>query len=125
MIRQINFEEEQHMSVLQMFKIPSMRKRLIIGFLTMAGGQMTGLLVILSKIYPISNLFHILTLAADYGYSIYSTLGFSPFMIGVMIGIWSVINGFGNLAGAVITDRVGRVRLMGEFCSFKLNVNFY
>lgn len=35
-------------------------------------------------------------------------------MIGVMIGIWSIINGFGNLAGALITDYVGRVKLMGQ-----------
>jgi hypothetical protein len=46
---QIEMEIETRMSYRQAFAKPSMRKRFIIGWLTMSGTQFSGLLVILSK----------------------------------------------------------------------------
>jgi hypothetical protein len=46
---QMDHESESSLTVCQMLKAPSMRKRLVIGFVTMAGGQLTGSLVVLSE----------------------------------------------------------------------------
>jgi hypothetical protein len=41
-------------------------------------------------------------------------------MIAVMIGLWGSANPFGNLVGAIISDRFGRVKVLGK----ALHLNF-
>lgn len=50
---QIDLEAETQWSLSGAFTSPSLRKRFILGYLTMSGTQFTGLLVILS-VYPLS-----------------------------------------------------------------------
>lgn len=45
---------------------------------------------------------------------IYGRLGFSPFMIGILGAVWTVLNGTCNFIGGVVVDRTGRVRLLGR-----------
>lgn len=47
---QIDYEMETKKTILQHLKTPSMRRRFLLGFLTMSGTQFSGLLVILSKL---------------------------------------------------------------------------
>lgn len=54
---QMDMEAESTLTVWQMLKAPSMRKRLILGFITMLGGQLTGVLVIGSKLTQNCNRF--------------------------------------------------------------------
>ena len=50
---QIDLEMEKKRNTWDALKIPSVRKRFILGFLTMMGTQCSGLLVLLSKLYSI------------------------------------------------------------------------
>lgn len=51
MSAQLDLEMEKKISTWNALKIPSVRKRFVLGFLTMLGTQCSGLIVILS-IYP-------------------------------------------------------------------------
>lgn len=49
MAAQLDLEAEKRISTFQALMIPSIRRRFILGFLTMLGTQCSGLVVILSK----------------------------------------------------------------------------
>jgi hypothetical protein len=110
---QIDLEAENPLTLREAFRSKSLRKRFILGALTMSGTQFSGLIVILSELF---RTFHVWVLCSDilpaYQQVIYASLGFKPFMIGVMSGIWCTLNGTGNFVGALIIDKVGRVRQM-------------
>ncbi|KAF7557364.1 hypothetical protein G7Z17_g637 [Cylindrodendrum hubeiense] len=90
---QLDLDMQNRTTVWNAFHIPSLRKRLIIGFLAMMGTQCSGLNVLLS-----------------YSPVIYGGLGFSPFMTNVMAGLWTTMNGIGNLAvGGYIGVVIGLV----------------
>lgn len=93
----------------------SLRKRCIIGFLTMFGAQCTATIVINSKYCGLMNIWnHFLTHGVDFGPLLYGSLGFGTVaQLGMQCG-WVSTAPFGNLINAMIVDRVGRVRLLCE-----------
>ncbi|KAI0136171.1 general substrate transporter [Xylariales sp. AK1849] len=101
---QLDLDLQKKTSIWKAMSKPSQRKRFILGFLAMMGTQYSGLDVLLVSNFWI------------YSTVIYTGLGFSPFMATVMAGLWTTMNGLGNLAGALIADSVGRRRhLMGGY----------
>lgn len=52
MTAQIDLELENKIGTWQALKIPSMRKRFLLGFVAMMGTQCSGLVVLLSKMFP-------------------------------------------------------------------------
>ena len=49
-----------------------------------------------------------------YQATIYESLGYTPFMAGILGSVWCVLNGTGNFLGGVIGDYVGRKRQIGK-----------
>ncbi|KAJ9637394.1 hypothetical protein H2204_004818 [Knufia peltigerae] len=90
---QIDFERENKLPISQAFKKRSLQKRFIIGFLAMWDTQCSGLIVVLA-----------------YQATIYESLGYTPFMAGILGSVWCVLNGTGNLLGGILGDYVGRKR---------------
>ncbi|KAK5047302.1 hypothetical protein LTR84_006824 [Exophiala bonariae] len=88
--------ELQHVVPFKRFLVQkSLRKRCIIGFLTMFGAQCTATIVI-----------------NNFGPMLYGSLGFGTVaQLGIQAG-WVSTAPFGNLINAMIVDRVGRVRLL-------------
>jgi sugar porter (SP) family MFS transporter len=93
--QQIKMEENDPTSFMDLFRVPSLRKRCIIGFLTLFGAQGTATLVI-----------------NNYGPSLYSKLGFNTVQQLLIQGGWITVCPFGNLINALIVDKVGRTRLL-------------
>jgi hypothetical protein len=74
------------------------RKRLLLGFFTVFGGQCTATIVI-----------------NNYGIILYTALGYvAPTTLAFTAG-WVTVGVGGNALSALIVDRVGRVRLMSEY----------
>ncbi|KAK5058471.1 hypothetical protein LTR69_006876 [Exophiala sideris] len=90
---QIDYERANRVPVLEAFKKRSLQKRFALGFLAMWDTQCSGLIVVLA-----------------YQAVIYESLGYSPFMAGILGSVWCVLNGTGNFLGGVIGDYVGRKR---------------
>jgi len=63
----------------------------LVGFLVMTCTASSGAIVILT-----------------YSVVIYTSLGFSPFVIGIVTGVWSVLLAVGNFLGGIVADRIGR-----------------
>ncbi|OAG38060.1 hypothetical protein AYO21_07782 [Fonsecaea monophora] len=92
---QIDFETPSKTSLWKMVKQPPLRKRLVIGFITMFGTQCIGTLIILA-----------------YGPVIFGTLGYGPFTIALLFAAWTVLNPIGNLIGGWLNDKVNRCTLL-------------
>lgn len=92
---QLDFERSLDSSWSSIFKVPHYRKRALVGFSTLLGGQLTGTLVI-----------------NNYGPSLYKSLGYSGADDLILSGGWLVLGFFANIANAILLDRVGRKWLM-------------
>lgn len=53
-------------------------------------------------------------LSSAYQATIYESLGYTPFMAGILGSVWCVLNGTGNLLGGILGDYVGRKRQIGK-----------
>ena len=93
--QQIKMEENEPTSFRDLFMIPSLRKRCIVGFLTLFAGQATATIVI-----------------NNYGPILYAGLGYSTVMQLILQGAWISVCPFGNLFNALVVDKTGRTRLM-------------
>jgi len=93
--QQIKMEENDPTSFIDLFRVPSLRKRCIIGFLALFGAQGTATLVI-----------------NNYGPSLYSKLGYGTVQQLLIQGGWITVCPFGNLLNALIVDRVGRTKML-------------
>jgi len=115
-LRRQTMHELEHVVPFKRFLVQkSLRKRCIIGFLTMFGAQCTATIVINSKYYAAINMSNrFLTLGTDFDPLLYGNLGFNTVQqLGIQCG-WVSTAPFGNLINAMIVDRVGRVRLLCE-----------
>lgn len=93
--QQIKMEEGEPTSFADLFRIPSLRKRCIVGFLALFAAQGTATLVI-----------------NNYGPYLYRSLGFSTVQQLVIQGGWISVCPFGNLFNALVVDKVGRCKLL-------------
>jgi MFS family permease len=91
MRKQIEFDRTQDLSMLYMFKKPSLRRRILLGCGVLFGGQACGPLVI-----------------NNYGVLLYQGLGMSGHMPLLMYAIYVVVGASVNIIAAFIMDRVGR-----------------
>ncbi|OAL34491.1 hypothetical protein AYO20_06334 [Fonsecaea nubica] len=89
---QLDLEAERKRTVWEGLKDPHMRKRFIFGFLVNTASQSSGSIVILT-----------------YSSVIYGGLGFSPFLQGILAGVWTLLLMIFNLFGGILTDKIGRV----------------
>ncbi|KAL6240681.1 hypothetical protein RBB50_012391 [Rhinocladiella similis] len=92
---QILHERQEALSMMDLFRLPHMRKRCIMGFLVLFGCQGTGTLVI-----------------NNYGPSLYSSLGYDTVQQLLIQGGWISVCPFGNLLNSLLVDRVGRTRML-------------
>ncbi|KEF56198.1 uncharacterized protein A1O9_07779 [Exophiala aquamarina CBS 119918] len=92
---QLLHEKQEELSLLDLFRRPSMRKRCIIGWLTMFGAQGTATLVI-----------------NNYGPSLYASLGFGTVQQLLIQGGWITVCPFGNWINALVVDKIGRTRML-------------
>jgi hypothetical protein len=109
---QIDIEMRTGISTWKALRTPSVRRRYIIGILTMLGAQSTGLVVLLCNgilTYPLS---HSCLMFLAYSPVIFEGLGFSAFATNILTGGWTTLNFVGNFIGALIVDRVGRRSLL-------------
>ena len=88
---QLVFEKTLPSSWKSLFTVPQYRKRVWIGMLTMFAGQFTGTLVV-----------------ANYGPSIYASLGYGPSQRLLISCGWITEGLFANVINAFLLDRVGR-----------------
>ncbi|KPM38696.1 hypothetical protein AK830_g7864 [Neonectria ditissima] len=88
-------QQREAISFLDLFKRPSMRKRCIIGFLTMFGAQATATIVI-----------------NNYGPILYRSLGFNSLQQLLIASGWVSVAPFGNWINAAVVDRIGRVNML-------------
>lgn len=95
LLQQIKMEEGEPTSFADLFRIPSLRKRCIVGFLALFAAQGTATLVI-----------------NNYGPYLYRSLGFSTVQQLVIKGGWISVCPFGNLFNALVVDKVGRCKLL-------------
>ncbi|KAH7305299.1 MFS transporter [Stachybotrys elegans] len=93
--QQIKQELANSIGFSDLLKQKSMRKRCLIGFLTMFAAQATATITI-----------------NNYGPSLYSALGFSTVPQLVMAACWVSIAPFGNYFNAYFVDAFGRVRML-------------
>lgn len=119
---QLRHEKLEELSLLDLFRRPSMRKRCIVGWLTMFGAQGTATLVINSKSSApssrhTSSRANIFTRSIDYGPSLYASLGFDTVQQLLIQCGWITVCPFGNWINAIVVDRVGRTRMLSEFLS--------
>ncbi|GAA5878866.1 hypothetical protein JCM8547_001494 [Rhodosporidiobolus lusitaniae] len=89
------YDATQPSSWASIFRVPSYRRRAIIGFLTMAFAQGTGTIVI-----------------ANYGPTIYGGLGFDDADKLKLSAGWISVGIVSNAVSALIMDRFGRVKMM-------------
>ncbi|KIW50162.1 hypothetical protein PV05_11777 [Exophiala xenobiotica] len=92
---QILHERTEALSLMDLLRLPHMRKRCIMGFLVLFGCQGTGTLVI-----------------NNYGPSLYSSLGFNTVQQLLIQSGWISVCPFGNLLNSLVVDRVGRCRML-------------
>jgi len=82
----------------ELFTVPANRKRCLLGFLTLFGGQCTATIVI-----------------NNYGIILYTALGYkAPTTLAFTAG-WVTVCVGGNAVTALLVDRVGRVRFLCRF----------
>ncbi|KAK3696007.1 hypothetical protein LTR37_018225 [Vermiconidia calcicola] len=93
--QQIRMEENEPKAFKDLWLRPSLRKRCIVGFLTLFAAQGSATLVI-----------------NNYGPSLYASLGFSTVMQLILQGAWISVCPFGNLFNSLVVDRTGRTRLL-------------
>ncbi|KAF2103327.1 general substrate transporter [Rhizodiscina lignyota] len=93
--QQIHFEQEETTSWLDLVKNPGLRKRCIIGWLTLFGAQGTATLVI-----------------NNYGPLLYKSLGFDTVQQLLIQAGWITVCPFGNYFNALVVDKIGRTRLL-------------
>ncbi|KAK3112211.1 hypothetical protein LTR53_011749 [Teratosphaeriaceae sp. CCFEE 6253] len=92
---QVRLELNADPSWMDFVRQPGLRKRCIIGFLTMFGAQGTATLVI-----------------NNYGPSLYSALGFGTVQQLLIQSGWISVCPFGNWVNALVVDKIGRTRLL-------------
>ncbi|KAK4889794.1 hypothetical protein LTR27_011411 [Elasticomyces elasticus] len=92
---QVRLETYETPSWMDFARQPGLRKRCIIGWLTMFGAQGTATLVI-----------------NNYGPSLYSSLGFGTVQQLLIQCGWITVCPFGNWINALVVDRLGRTRLL-------------
>lgn len=97
---QIEIERSSPTGYLHIIRTPHLRHRAACSILTWVLGQSTGILVI-ANLTP--------TLFGQLGFSTVLQLGLSI--------VWTVCALFGCFINASLMDRVGRIKLMGEFPS--------
>ncbi|KAG8631577.1 hypothetical protein KVT40_000717 [Elsinoe batatas] len=93
--RQVALDAEMPQSILQVMKIPSYRKRLLLGLLIQCAAQPTGVLVI-----------------NNYQVLLYNGLGLTgwlPLLLYAIYASWAAVL---NWAGALIVDRAGRIKML-------------
>ena len=93
--QQIRMEEDEPKAWRDLWQRPSLRKRCIVGFLTMFAGQGSATLVI-----------------NNYGPSLYKSLGYGTVQQLVLQGAWISVCPFGNVLNSLVVDKVGRVKLL-------------
>ena len=81
----------------QLFTVKTYRKRLILAFLLLLGGQNVGIIVI-----------------NNYNVLLYRSLGLSASASLAVTASWNTVAMIGNFVGATISDRVGRRRALGK-----------
>lgn len=111
---QLIHEKHNAVSFIELFRRPSLRKRCMIGFLTMFGAQGTATLVINSMSLPRTLVSTIADENQDYGPLLYGNLGFDNVLQIVMQAAWITVGAFGNAINALLVDRVGRVRMLSK-----------
>ena len=87
----------------QIFTVPTYRRRLVLAAMVMAGGQNTGVLVI-----------------NNYNTLLYDSLGLTAsqaLIVGAAYNTWAWI---ANCSGAVVSDRLGRRRIIRMFLTLSL-----
>ncbi|KKA17049.1 hypothetical protein T310_9327 [Rasamsonia emersonii CBS 393.64] len=92
---QLLHEKRNGVSLVELFKRPTLRKRCVIGWLTMFGAQGTATLVI-----------------NNYGPMLYGRLGFNTVQQLLIQCGWITVCPFGNWLNALVVDRIGRVRML-------------
>lgn len=93
--QQIKMEEDEPTAWKDLWQRKSLRKRCIVGFLTMFAGQGSATLVI-----------------NNYGPSLYSSLGYGTVRQLVLQGAWISVCPFGNVFNSLVVDKFGRTRLL-------------
>ncbi|OAP57496.1 hypothetical protein AYL99_08234 [Fonsecaea erecta] len=92
---QVAHEMKHEVPLKDFFLVPSLRKRCVVGFLTLAAAQGTGTLVI-----------------NNYGPLLYSNLGYGTVLQLVIQSAWISSCIPGNLFNALVVDKTGRKRLL-------------
>jgi sugar porter (SP) family MFS transporter len=93
--QQIKMEEGEPTSFKDLWTHKSLRKRCIVGFLTLFAGQGTATIVI-----------------NNYGPLLYKSLGYQTVMVLILQGAWISVCPFGNVFNSLVVDKTGRTRLM-------------
>ena len=93
--QQIKMEQGEPTRFIDLWTQKSLRKRCIVGFLTLFAGQGTATIVI-----------------NNYGPLLYKSLGFGPVMVLILQGAWISVCPFGNVFNSFVVDKTGRTRLM-------------
>jgi hypothetical protein len=90
----------------QLFTVKTYRKRIILAFLVMAGGQNVGTLVI-----------------NNYSVLLYRSLGLDDEMSLMLSAIYNTLAAISNFAGAFMSDRLGRRKALSKSipCSREIN----
>lgn len=122
---QLAYSKSQPSAWKDIFLIPAYRKRAVIGFMTMFFGQATATMIINSKqiwrggrSYTKGCWILLLTMLVDYGPSIYAGLGFDTSKQLILTASHTTIGIVLNGIGALLMDRVGRVKLLSnDSCS--------
>jgi hypothetical protein len=95
---QVNEEREMSTGYLHIFRTPHLRNRALFSIITWLMGQSTGILII-ANLTPL--------LFANLGFDTVLQLGLSV--------VWAGVALVGCVINAVLMDRVGRVRLLGQY----------
>lgn len=112
---QVMVEMKEFVPLKEFFTRPALRKRCIIGFLTMVGAQSTGSIVINSEsLQSTVNYAPPADLVIDYGPFLYRKLGFSVVNQLLIQCAWITV-ALANAINALLIDRLGRVRMLGEY----------
>ncbi|KAH8817019.1 MFS transporter [Xylogone sp. PMI_703] len=92
---QLIHEKQNVCSFLDLFRKPHLRKRCIVGWLTLFGAQGTATLVI-----------------NNYGPMLYGSLGFGTVQQLLIQAGWITVCPFGNFINALLVDKLGRTRML-------------
>jgi Sugar (and other) transporter len=110
--KQIELERASSLSKgwLMLFKKPSYRKRLILGFATQFIAQSTGVLVV-----------------NNYQVLLYKSLGISGSLPLLLNGIYNGVAAFMNFINSLFLDRLGRIRIMliGIVCPLSFSIQVF